>query len=220
MHHPPGFLRPRLPALVLAAALSGCTPPVQTIPDAGMSTDAGALGDPCAPHGHIHREAGGDWCHCDRGYLEKQGSLGCEQDPDYDPSAGFSFGDEGKSACWRLANTSHLTVAASEPGAPTINRFDTVYRVELQGSDGQYSRTVTYDAAGTGDFILHLGKPVPVTLVEQGKGPVALLAEKEATTCEGFQRMVGVGLADGVRYSLTLGPTSEPVVHLLIEQLP
>jgi hypothetical protein len=207
-----GFLVASWPALVLGAVLSACGlfPP-----------EEGERGDPCEPHGHIHRDPRkGDWCHCGRGYLARESPLACVRDPNYDPSKGFTFGDEGMSACWRLGNTEPVTVAASAPGAPTINRFDTVYRIELPAGQGEASRTVTYDSAGTGDFVIHLGKAVPLTVVEEGKGPLTPLAQKEATVCEGFRHMVGLEFAEGVRYSLTVGPTAESEIHLLIEQLP
>jgi len=200
------------PVLALVAVLSGCGASQPSAPDEGTP------GDPCSPHGHVHRDAAGDWCHCVRGYMEQLSPLACVVDPN--SSGEFSFGDEGQSACWRLDNTAHLTVAASAPGAPSVNRFDTVYLVEMPVSGDASSRTLTYDAAGTGDFILHLGRPVPLSVVEEGKGPLAVLGQKEASSCEGFQHMVGLSLAQGVRYSLILGPTSEPSVHLLIEQLP
>lgn len=55
--------------------------------------------DPCAPHGHIHRESTGDWCHCDRGYVANAQGLACQQDPDYVPRTEFDFGDQGQHAC-------------------------------------------------------------------------------------------------------------------------
>lgn len=177
--------------------------------------------DPCAPHGHIHREAEGDWCHCDRGYLAPEGQLACVVDPSYVPpkEGEFDFQDEGAHACWHVDNGPYATVTASESRSPRVDAFHTLYTVNLRPVDGGYTGSFQFKAFGTGDFILYLSEHVPLT-VSEGTLPVKILAEKHASVCAGLPHMVGLELTEGVVYTFTLGPTSLSQLRMVTEYFP
>ncbi len=204
--------------LVLAACGGDDPRPTPEPPPA----DAGSS-DPCAPNGHIHREPTGDWCHCNRGYRATAEGLACEPDPDYVPSEGFSFGDNGEHACWHVSNGPYVTVTASTARLPRVDDFHTYYTVKLRQEGGQYVGTFSYKAFATGNFVLYLSTPdVPVTLVETAIPAPVTPAGTRATDdhCDGLRHMVGYELTDRVQYTLTLGPTSLPELGLVIEHLP
>lgn len=219
-------MSPSLRVLALAAcamALSACggtepPPLIDPPPD-----DTPAATDPCAPDGHIHREPGGDWCHCNRGYRATAEGLACEPDPDYVPSEGFSFGDNGEHACWHVSNGPYVTVTASTTRVPRVDDFHTYYTVKLRPEGGQYVGTFSYKAFATGNFVIYLGtSDVPVSLVETAIQATVTPAGTRPTDdhCDGLKHMVGYELTDRVQYTLTLGPTALPELGLVIEHLP
>ncbi|MFP2907620.1 hypothetical protein ACLESD_21730 [Pyxidicoccus sp. 3LFB2] len=217
-------MSPFLRVLALAAcamALTACggdepLPIVEPPPDPAPS-------DPCEPHGHVHREPTGDWCHCNKGYRATAEGLACEADPDYVPSAGFSFGDNGEHACWHVTNGPYVTVTASTSRLPRVDDFHTYYTVKLRQEGGQYVGTFSYKAFATGNFVVYLGTPdVPITLVETAIQKPVTPAGTRATDdhCDGLKHMVGYELTDRVQYTLTLGPTPLPELGMVIEHLP
>jgi hypothetical protein len=220
-------MSPFLRVLAMAAsamALTACNgdeplPIIEPPPE-----DAG-LSDPCAPNGHIHREVTGDWCHCNRGYRATAEGLACETDPDYVPSKGFSFGDNGEHACWHVSNGPYVTTTAtaSTGRLPRVDDFHTYYTVKLRQEGGQYVGTFSYKAFATGNFVVYLSTPdVPVTLAEPAIQTEVTPAGTRATDnhCDGLKHMVGYELTDRVQYTLTLGPTSRPELGMVIEHLP
>jgi hypothetical protein len=213
----PTFRALALCAGVLAAC-GGEEPPVLPPPEEPVQT-----GDPCAPNGHIHREPTGDWCHCNKGYRAAARGLSCETDPDYVPSQGFSFGDNGEHACWHVSNGPFVTVTASTSRLPRVDDFHTYYTVNLRQENGQYVGTFSYKAFATGNFVIYLGSPeVPVTLVETAVQATVTPAGTRATDnhCDALKHMVGYELTDRVQYTLTIGPTALPQVGMVIEHLP
>jgi len=183
--------------------------------------------DPCAPHGHIHREPTGDWCHCDRGYLASEQSLSCAADPNYVPRDGFDFGDNGEHACWHVTNGPFATVSASLDRQPRVDSFHTHYTLKLRPEGGQYVGTFQFKAYATGDFIAYLSDaslPFAVREATRVVQPVATSPIPPALrdgVCRGeLVHMVGYELTDKVQYSVTLGPTALPEVGLVIEHLP
>ncbi|WP_224246267.1 hypothetical protein [Hyalangium gracile] len=212
-------MRPSQRPLVLAACcalLTACgaseLPPSEEPP--------AQLEDPCAPHGHIHREPTGDWCHCDRGYRAPEQQLVCEVDPDYKPREGFDFGDDGVHACWHVDNGPYATVTASESRMPRADAFHTLYTVNLRPVEGgQYTGTFQFKAFGTGDFIVYLSQNVPFA-VREGERVVASVAEKPTTACSGLQHMIGLELTERVVYTFTLGPTSLEQLRMVTEYFP
>ncbi|MCE9670885.1 hypothetical protein LY474_24050 [Myxococcus stipitatus] len=200
-------------ALAASACGGGDTPP----DDEPIPSE-----DPCAPHGHIHREPTGDWCHCNKGYLPSSTGLACVVDPDHVPSEGFDFGDNGEHACWHVTHGPFVTVEATTSRAPRVDDFHTYYTVKLRPENGLYVGTFSYKAFASGDFVVYLSTPdVPVTLVET---PIQQTVTPAATRptdnhCAGLQHMVGYELTDRVQYTLTLGPTSHPEVGMVIEHL-
>lgn len=210
-------LSPR-PFLLAAcsAALVACgaaEPPIEQPPSTQPQED------PCAPHGHIHREPTGDWCHCDRGYLAAAEGLACEVDPNYTPRDEFDFGDEGEHACWHVDNGPYGTVTASESRTPSVDAFHTLYTVKLRPVGEQYTGTFQFKAFATGDFIVYLSQQVPLT-VREADQVVSPVGEKATTTCEGLRHMVGLELTDKVTYTFTLGPTSLQQLRMVTEHLP
>ncbi|NTX11296.1 hypothetical protein HUA74_07835 [Myxococcus sp. CA051A] len=178
--------------------------------------------DPCAPNGHIHREAEGDWCHCNKGHVAAPQGLACEVDPDYVPSEGFDFGDDGEHACWHVAHGPYVTVTATTSRNPRVDDFHTHYTVKLREENGQYTGTFSYKAFASGDFVVYLSTPdVPVSLVETAIQTQLTPAGTKSTGdfCSGLRHMVGYELTDRVQYTLTLGPTSLPEVGMVIEHL-
>ncbi|ADO68820.1 hypothetical protein [Stigmatella aurantiaca] len=177
--------------------------------------------DPCAPHGHIHREAEGDWCHCDRGYLAPEEQLVCVVDPHHVPreEGEFDFGDDGEHACWHVANGPYASVTASESRMPRVDAFHTLYTVNLRQTAEGSTGTFQFKAFGTGDFIVYLSEHVPLT-VHEGTIPVAVIAEKHTTVCTGLQHMAGLELTEGVTYTFTLGPTSLAQLRMVTEYFP
>jgi hypothetical protein len=218
--------RPSLAAALLLAALSlaACSaPPVDDLPDGGApdAGDGGALADPCAPHGHIHREATGDWCHCDRGHLAAQTGLSCVPDPDYVPrDGGFDFGDDGEHACFHVAYGPYATVTSSAAAPPRVDAFHTHYTATLEPVDGGYGGRFSYRAFATGPHVAYLSEPVPVRFVEGGVGPLEVQGERATQACDGLRHMAGFELTDKVTYTLEVGPTASPRVGLVIEYLP
>ncbi|WNG35024.1 hypothetical protein F0U61_16230 [Archangium violaceum] len=216
-------MRPSLRVLVLAvcsAALAACgtDPEPKPEPPGGPSQEQT---DPCAPNGHIHREPTGDWCHCDRGYMASEEGLSCIPDPNYDPDAGFSFGDNGEHACWHVTNGPFATVTASVERQPRVDAFHTYYTVKLRPENGQYVGTFSFKGYATGNFVAYLSDAsVPLSLHEG-----ALLVPQVATSpvpadiCTGLVHMVGYQLTDQVQYTVTLGPTPLPELGLVIEHL-
>jgi predicted small lipoprotein YifL len=175
--------------------------------------------DPCAPHGHIHREPTGDWCHCDRGYLAASQGLACQADPNYVPRDGFDFGDDGVHACWHVDNGPYGTVSASTERLPRVDAFHTLYTVNLREVNGGYTGTFQFKAFATGDFIVYLSQQVPLAVLE-GTRAVPIAAEKPTTACAGLQHMVGLELTDKVTYTFTLGPTPLQQLRMVTEYLP
>ncbi|WP_257453862.1 hypothetical protein [Archangium lipolyticum] len=182
--------------------------------------------DPCAPNGHIHREATGDWCHCDRGYLASKQGLSCEKDPFYVPRDGFDFGDNGQHACWHVTNGPFAVVTASLDRQPRVDSFHTYYTVKLRPEDGQYVGTFNFKGYATGDFVVYLSDAsVPVTVREGTKvlQPVAtapIPPDIRDGVCQGgLVGMVGYELTDKVQYTVTFGPSSLPELGVVIEHL-
>jgi hypothetical protein len=212
-------MRPSLRPFVLAAcgaALVACgepEPPPEEPPPPQQ------LEDPCAPHGHIHREPTGDWCHCDRGHLAAPERLACLVDPNYIPRDGFDFGDEGAHACWHVDNGPYGTVTASPDRTPRVDAFHTLYTVNLRQVGEQYTGTFLFKAFATGDFVVYQSQQVPLT-VHEGEQLVPIAAEKPTTACSGLQHMIGLELTNKVTYTFTLGPTSLPQLKMVTEFLP
>ncbi|MCK8500769.1 hypothetical protein [Myxococcus fulvus] len=208
-------LRALLATLALAAsACGGDDPPPEPEPEPS--------GDPCEPHGHIHREPEGDWCHCNKGYLAAQDGLSCVVDPNYIPSEGFDFGDDGEHACWHVESGPFVTVTASTTRDPRVDDFHTYYTVKLREVDGQYTGTFSYKAFASGNFVVYLSTPdVPVTLVETAVQKTVTPAGTRPTGdfCSGLKHMVGYELTDRIQYTLTLGPTSLTELGMVIEHL-
>ncbi|PTL80660.1 hypothetical protein [Vitiosangium sp. GDMCC 1.1324] len=216
-------MRPLLRVFVLAtsvSALAACGPPPEPEPEPSGDPPQ-EQGDPCAPHGHIHREPTGDWCHCDRGYLAAEQGLSCQQDPNYVPREGFDFGDNGKHACWHVTNGPFATVSASVDRQPRVDAFHTHYTVKLRPEGGQYVGTFNFKGYATGDFVVYLSDAsVPVSLREGARlvEPVAT-APVPPEVCTGLVHMVGYELTDKVQYTVSFGPTSLPELGLVIEHL-
>ncbi|XXF78764.1 hypothetical protein P2318_03115 [Myxococcaceae bacterium GXIMD 01537] len=207
----------RLSSAAGLLALAACGDTAAVDPPGGEQPPA----DPCAPHGHIHREAEGDWCHCNRGYLAASTGLACEPDPNYTPGQGFSFGDNGAHACWHVSNGPFGAATASTAPPPPVDAFHTYYTLTLRPEGSQYTGTFSYRAFATGNFVVYLTHDVPVRLNEG-----ALLVEPRATapvsapSCQGdLKHMVGYELTDRVAYTLTIGPASVPQVGLVVEHL-
>ncbi len=215
----------RLDSLLLltaCAALTACGPATpEPIDEPPVSQE-----DPCAPYGHIHREATGDWCHCDRGYLAATERLACVVDPNYVPRTEFDFGDKGEHACWHVTNGPYATVMASTTAQPRVDAFHTFYTVKLRPEGGQYVGTFQFKAYATGNFVAYLShEGVPFSFHEGTK-----LVEPAATepippelrdgACQGeLVRMVGYELTDKVQYTVTVGPTEHSELSLVIEHL-
>lgn len=219
-------MRPSLHILAVAAcamALTACggDEPAPVTPP--PTEEPAPSSDPCEPNGHIHREPTGDWCHCNKGYRATVEGLACEADPDYVPSQGFSFGDNGEHACWHVTNGPFVTVTASTTRNPRVDDFHTYYTVKLRPEGGQYVGTFSYKAFATGNFVVYLGTPdVPITLVETAIQKTVEPAGTRATDdhCSALKHMIGYELTDRVQYTLTIGPTSLPELGLVIEHLP
>lgn len=175
--------------------------------------------DPCAPHGHIHREPTGDWCHCDRGYMAAVEGLSCLVDPNYVPRDGFDFGNNDLHACWHVDNGPYGTVTASPDRLPRVDAFHTLYTLNLRQVDGAYTGTFQFKAFATGDFIVYLSQNVPFA-VHEGEKPVSIIAEQPTQACTGLQHMLGLELTDKVTYTFTVGPTSLPQLRMVTEYLP
>ncbi len=222
-------MRPLRHLLALSAcvtALAACGEATEPAP-APVEPQPQEQADPCAPHGHIHREPTGDWCHCDRGYLASEQSLACQADPSYVPRDGFDFGDNGEHACWHVTHGPFATVSASVDRQPRVDAFHTHYTLKLRAEGGQYVGTFQFKAYATGDFIAYLSDAsVPFTVREATRvvEPVATAPIPPALrdgVCQGeLVHMVGYELTDKVQYSVTLGPTALSEVGLVIEHLP
>ncbi|MBN8230803.1 hypothetical protein JYK02_25130 [Corallococcus macrosporus] len=212
-------MRIPFPALLLAgglAALTACGGDDPPAPDGTPQEQ----GDPCAPHGHIHREPDGDWCHCDRGYLASEQSLSCVTDPDYVPREGFDFGDNGEHACFHVTNGPFATVTASPERQPRVDDFHTHYTVKLRPENGQSVGTFSFKAWASGDFVLYLSTPDVAVTVKEGERVVAPVAtQATGAFCEGLKHMVGYELTDKVQYTVTFGPTARTELGLVIEHL-
>ncbi|WP_140868661.1 hypothetical protein [Myxococcus xanthus] len=179
-------------------------------------------GDPCEPNGHIHREPTGDWCHCNKGYVAADDGLACVPDPNHVPGDGFDFGDDGEHACWHVTNGPFVTVNATTARHPRVDDFHTYYTVKLLPENGQYVGTFSYKSFATGNFVVYLSSPdVPVTLTETAISTTVPQAGAQATGgfCDGLKHMVGYELTDRVQYTLQLGPTSLPELHMVIEHV-
>ena len=219
-------MRPSLHVLAVAAcamALAACggDEPAPITPP--PTEEPAPSSDPCEPNGHIHREPTGDWCHCNKGYRATVAGLACETDPDYVPSQGFSFGDNGQHACWHVTNGPFGTVTASTSRMPRVDDFHTYYTVKLRQEGGQYVGSFSYKAFATGNFVVYLGTPdIPITLVETAIQKTVEPAGTRATDnhCDGLKHMIGYELTDRVQYTLTIGPTSLPELGMVIEHLP
>lgn len=176
--------------------------------------------DPCAPHGHIHREPDGDWCHCDRGYLATEQGLSCVADPHYIPRDGFDFGDNGAHACWHVANGPFATVTATPERQPRVDDFHTHYTVQLRPEQGLSVGTFNFKAWATGDFVLYLSTPdIPVTVKEGERVLEPVGTQATGPFCDGLKQMVGYELTDKVQYTVTFGPTANTGLGLVIEHL-
>ncbi|WP_021781182.1 hypothetical protein [Myxococcus hansupus] len=214
-------MRPPLRVLLLAvcaAMLTACDGE-----DAAPIDDPSPQEDPCEPHGHIHREPTGDWCHCHRGYVAAEDGLACVPDPDHTPGQGFDFGDNGEHACWHVTNGPFVTVTASTSRDPRVDDFHTYYTVQLRPEGDQYVGTFSYKAFASGNFVVYLSHPeVPVTLIETALQSTVEQAGAQATSghCDSLKHMVGYELTDRVQYTVRLGPTSLAELNMVIEHLP
>ncbi|RKH55319.1 hypothetical protein [Corallococcus llansteffanensis] len=213
----------RLPsrAFLLAgciAALTACGGSDSQQPDGGTPQEQT---DPCAPHGHIHREQEGDWCHCDRGYLASEQDLSCAPDPTYVPREDFDFGDDGEHACWHVANGPFATVTASPDRRPRVDDFHTHYTVKLRQESGLSVGTFNFKAWATGDFVLYLSTPDVAVTVKEGERVVEPVGtQPTGPFCDGLKQMVGYELTDKVQYTVSFGPTQPTELGLVIEHLP
>ncbi|QRO00260.1 hypothetical protein JRI60_15155 [Archangium violaceum] len=208
---------------VCAVALAACGQPPG--PETEPPQPQGQT-DPCAPHGHIHREPTGDWCHCDRGYLAAAQGLSCQQDPNYVPRDGFDFGDNGQHACWHVTNGPFALVTAALDRQPRVDAFHTYYTVKLRPENGQYVGTFNFKGYATGDFVLYLSDASVPVAVREGTSvlqPVAtapIPQDIRDGVCQGgLVGMVGYELTDKVQYTVTFGPTPLPELGLVIEHL-
>lgn len=212
-------MRTPFPALLLAGGLAALTACGGDAPP-GPDDTPQEQGDPCAPHGHIHREPDGDWCHCDRGYLATEQDLSCVTDPDYVPREGFDFGDNGEHACFHVANGPFATVTASPERQPRVDDFHTHYTVQLRPENGQSVGTFNFKAWASGDFVLYLSTPDVAVTVKEGERVVEPVAtQATGPFCDGLKQMVGYELTDKVQYTVTFGPTERTGLGLVIEHL-
>ncbi|HEX8441151.1 hypothetical protein [Archangium sp.] len=215
-------MRPTLRFLLLAtgAAALACGQPPEPGPETPVEQPRQQT-DPCTPHGHIHREPTGDWCHCDRGYLAPEQGLSCQQDPNYVPRTGFDFGDNGQHACWHVTHGPFGTVTASLERQPRVDGFHTYYTVRLRPEGGQYVGTFNFKGFATGDFVAYLSDarvPLSVREGERLMEPLAT-APIPPDVCTGLVHMVGYELTNQVQYTFTFGPTPLPELGLVIEHL-
>ncbi len=196
---------------LLTALLAGC--------GSDDSAPLPADSDPCAPSGHIHREPGGDWCHCDRGYVAATDTLACVTDPDYDPNRPFDFGDLGEHACWHVTNGPYAEVAALAESAPAIDRFHTHYTLTLRDvGGGMFGGTFTYNARSSGNYVVYLSREIAFG-VQEGELDVASVATAPTAACEGLATMIGYVFAKDVTYTMTFGPDASAEVAVVIEEL-
>ncbi|RKH03961.1 hypothetical protein [Corallococcus carmarthensis] len=213
-------MRTPFPALLLAGGLAVLTACGGDDAPPGPDGTPQEQADPCAPHGHIHREPEGDWCHCDRGYLASEQGLSCVTDPDYVPREGFDFGDKGEHACWHVTNGPFATVTASPERQPRVDDFHTHYTVKLRPENGQSVGTFGFKAWASGDFVLYLSTPDVAVTVKEGERVVEPVgAQATGPFCDGLKQMVGYELTDKVQYTVTFGPTARTGLGLVIEHL-
>lgn len=202
--------------LLAVAFFTGCGGPADG-PDGGTSDG----GDPCAPHGHIHRDPEGDWCHCDRGFVASEEGLACVPDPAFVPrDGGFDFGDDGAHACFHVTHGPYATVTSTEQTRPRVDAFHTLYTANLRPADGGHVGTFSYRAFATGAHVVYLSDVATVRFIEEGVGEVPLEGTKATTACEGLRHMAGFELVEDVTYRFEVGPITPPTLRFVIEHLP
>jgi hypothetical protein len=177
-------------------------------------------GDPCTPGGHVHREPAGDWCHCDRGFRATTTGLSCEVDPDFTGRTTIDLGTTDERACWHAARGPFAT----EADGARIDQFLTHYTLALSGrGNGLRQATAIYRAAVTAPHVLTLSRGVNVSIAEVlpggGVKEVPVLVTRSTTACPQLSQQFGLELVSRGEYRFEFGPSIQPEVGFVLDQV-
>jgi hypothetical protein len=176
--------------------------------------------DPCTPGGHVHREPLGDWCHCDRGFLAARTGLACVRDPAFTGRVTLDLGASEERACWHAARGPF----AVQGDGSRVDQFLTHYTLALSPrSDGLRVATVGYRAAVSAPHVLTASRGVNLSLLEVfsegGTRPVPVLVTRATTACQQLSQQFGFELAARAEYRLEFGPSTQPEVGFVLDQV-
>lgn len=177
-------------------------------------------GDPCEPGGHIHREPGGDWCHCDRGFRAPPQGLSCEVDPSFTGRTTIDLGASDERACWHATRGPFET----QTDGGRAEQFLTFYTVELSPrSDGLRSATASHRAAVSSPHVLTVSRGVNVTVHETlpggGSKEVPALVTRATSFCPELSQQYGFELVGRVDYRLEFGPSAQTQARFVLDQV-
>lgn len=177
-------------------------------------------GDPCEPGGHVHREAGGDWCHCDRGFKAGITGLTCEVDPNFTGRTTVELGTTDERACWHATRGPFAT---PDDGS-RVDQFLTHYTVALATrGDGLRGATAHYRAAVSAPHVLTLSRGVNVVVQEVlpsgSSKEVGVLVTRATTACAALSQQFGFELVNRVEYRFEFGPSTQEQVGFVLDQV-
>ena len=109
-----------------------------------------------------------------------------------------------------------VTAGLDASTAPDATHEHTSVRVTLDEAGGQYAGGVSYAAAEAGDFVIFLTRDVPLTIASSSGDAVAIEATAAVDACTDVAVAHTVELEVGT-YHLTLGPTTEASVGIVVE---
>jgi hypothetical protein len=167
--------------------------------------------DPCAPHGHVHRERAGDWCHCNRGYRAAFDGLRCENDPSFTGRTTVDLGASNQRACWHAVNGPFAEVQA-----PTVDSFLTVYRWSNAGA----KPSVMFRSSASAAHVLTTQRNVNLQITEvtsEGTREVPILVTRAITPCTGLAQQFGFELAARAQYRLAFETTEASPLTFIID---
>jgi hypothetical protein len=177
-------------------------------------------GDPCEPGGHIHREPGGDWCHCDRGFKAADQGLDCVVDPNFTGRTTVELGTTDERACWHASRGPF----ASQADGARVDQFLTHYTVGLTArSDGLRAASASYRAAVSAPHVLSVSRGVNVTVHELlpsgGSKEVPVLVTRATSFCTELSQQYGFELVNRVEYRFDFGPSQQEKVSFVLDQV-
>lgn len=122
--------------------------------------------------------------------------------------------------CEHLAEGPEVAVTASTStsGAPAVSNDHKRYDITLPAGSGGNGGSVSFAVSETQHYVFFLGADVPLKVTNSSGAEVAF--ESSATSSEACGEIKGRHVAELLvgTYTLTLGPTSQGSVSLVIEE--